>query len=280
MFQREGQGSEWDEAARRSCRMRAMPTTPTMSAPAVAAMSSTTAVGALPCSHKKFTDECWVFCAMKITSRTRTNAATTTAVQLALTRVRRAPREPLDFCCSSVTFDIGTHPFGKASTRVAVIKTRNPPLQTESTPGDQIQGCGRISSPVLAGVVPWLLTISLVQRNGKVVLLSWRCVVRGDIDELRHAGQLRGLVPCGLTELKTAHVGAARRDGPVVAARLDPEDALKERGKRGVPGSRARGGSLSRGHGGRGRLCRACCRSARRGRCCCSCSLCRPDCFC
>jgi hypothetical protein len=69
-------------------------------------MSSTTAVGAVPWSHKKLTDECCVCWAMKMMSRTRTKAATTTAVQLALTRVRKGTGGSLEACFSSPTFDI------------------------------------------------------------------------------------------------------------------------------------------------------------------------------
>ena len=59
----------------------------TTRAPAAAAMRITTAAGAVPCSQRKLTEDRCVFWAMKMISRTRSNAATTTAVQLALTRV-------------------------------------------------------------------------------------------------------------------------------------------------------------------------------------------------
>src|ERR1700677_1219304 len=74
------------------------------------------------------------------------------------------------------------------------------------------------ASTVPTGVVPRLLTIGLIERDGKVVLLRRSRLVRGDVDELRHAGQLGCFVPRRLAELEATHVRAPRRDGAVVPA--------------------------------------------------------------
>ena len=79
-----------------------------------------------------------------------------------------------------------------------------------------------------------MLAIGVVQRDGKVVLLGRRRLVRRDVDELWHAGQHGRLVPCRLAELETAHVRAPGRDGAVVATGLDLQDALEEGGQRRV----------------------------------------------
>jgi hypothetical protein len=119
-------------------------------------------------------------------------------------------------------------------------------------------------STASAGVVPGLLAVGLVERDGKVVLLSRSRLVRGDVDELWHTGQLGRFIPRRLAELESAQVRAPRRHGGVVPARLDPQDALEERRERRVAGRRAGGGPLSRrGGGGRGSLGRARCSSAR-----------------
>jgi len=68
--------------------------------------------------------------------------------------------------------------------------------------------CG--ASTIAAGVVPGLLPIGIVERNGEIVLFSRRRIVRGDVDELRHAGQLRRFVPRRLAELEAPHVCAPR----------------------------------------------------------------------
>ena len=67
-----------------------------------------------------------------------------------------------------------------------------------------------VRSTVSTGVVPRLLAIGLIERDGKVVLLRRSRLVRGDVDQLRHAGQLGRFVPRQLAELEAAHVHAAR----------------------------------------------------------------------
>src|SRR5271154_6538097 len=99
-------------------------------------------------------------------------------------------------------------------------------------------------SPRPAGIVPGLLAIGVVERDGEVVLRGRSRLVRWDVDELRNAGQLGRFVPRRLAELETAHVVAPRRDGGIVAARLDLQDALEEGRQRRVARRRAGGGSL------------------------------------
>ena len=97
---------------------------------------------------------------------------------------------------------------------------------------------GDAATSVGAGVVPWLFAIGVVERNGEIVLLGGSRIVGGNVDELRHAGQRSSLVPRCLAELKTTHVGASWRDGGVVAARLDLQDAPEEGGQRRVAARR------------------------------------------
>ncbi len=81
-------------------------------------------------------------------------------------------------------------------------------------------GPGGPRCPPSAGrglVVPGLLAVGVVERDGEVVLLSRRRLVRGDVDQLWHAGELRRLVPRRLAELEPTHVLAVRRHGLVVA---------------------------------------------------------------
>lgn len=88
----------------------------------------------------------------------------------------------------------------------------------------------RNPSVVPAVVVPRLFAVGPVERDREVVLLCGSCLVRGDVGELRHAGQPRCFVPRRLAELETTFVGPPGRHGFVIATRLSLQGALEKGG--------------------------------------------------